>query len=284
MNLPPHISFSQYNTYVDCPRNWYLSKVRQAEQVQTWYLPIGSAVHSMVEAHLEDKMFRAQSKHAPDWQPKAEDYFFPLISAQMRIEPDLSKWLAGGSKKNGFITGDLALQRVKGCYERALEFLGDLDVWEVEYDASGPLPGLSVDVSAFVDIIAEHKKYGPTIVDWKSGSKKPSNAFQLETYAALLPNTDYRDFKYTGLWAMLAPGAAVARPIDLSAVDPAEVGAKYQKVRTAMEAMQIEAKEQDGKKNFMCKMCFNAPNCVAYSGPTKRSIYYDRSRHDQPPY
>lgn len=269
MKLPPHISFSQYNTYVDCPRNWYLSKIRQAEQVQTWYLPIGTAVHNMVEYKL---------KTGDD--PVAEDFFYPLISAQMLIEPDLSKWLAGGSKADP-VVGDKALRRVKDCFEKALEFLDDLDVWEVEYDASGSLPGLSVDVSAFVDIVGEHKKHGPTIVDWKSGSKKPSNNFQLETYKALLMEgqSKYRHLHFTGLWAMLAPGASVARPIDLSAVDPAEVGAKYQKVRTAMEAMQIEA-----KKKFMCKLCFNNVNCLEYSGPTERSIYYDRSRHDQPPY
>ena len=278
MKLPPHISFSQYNTYVDCPRNWYLSKIRQAEQVQTWYLPIGTAVHMMVEHHLDCIKRSVQNTQT------AEGVFFPLISAQMEIESDLSKWLAGGPKADP-VTGDAALQRVKDCFEKALEFLEDIDVWEVEYDASGPLPGLSVPVSAFIDIIGEHKKLGPTILDWKSGSKKPSNNLQLETYAALLAfNEDPKNYQqvgdFQGLWAMLAPGAAVARPIDLSEVDPAAVGAKYQKVRTAMEAMQIQA-----NKKFMCKMCFNSVNCLEYSGPlSDRARYYDRSRHDQPPY
>jgi hypothetical protein len=271
MKLPPHISFSQYNTYVGCPRNWYLSKIQQAEQVQTWYIPIGTAVHQMIEEHLDDLIVVPRT---------AEEAFFPLISAQMKVEPDLSKWLAGGSKKNGFVTGDVALQRVKDCFERALEFLEDIDVWEVEYDASGPLPELSVDVSAFVDIIGEHKRHGPIILDWKSGSKKPDNAFQLETYSALLQGAKHQMFPGKGLWAMLAPGAPVARPIDLSAVDPREIGLKYQKVRTAMEAMQIQA-----KKKYMCSMCFNSVNCLEYSGPlSKRARYYDRSRHDQPPY
>jgi len=271
-SLPPHISFSQYSTYKDCPRNWYLSKLRQAEQVQTWYIPIGSAVHSMVEDHLTN------TTHPID---DAEDYFYPLISAQMEIEPDLSKWLAGGSEKNGFITGDKALQRVKDCFERALEFLEDIDVWEVEYDASGPLPGLSVDLSCFVDIVGEHKKLGPIIDDWKSGNKKPSNNFQLETYGARLKlDPRFKDIKFKGRFCMLAPGAAVARPIDLSEVDPTEVGAKYQEVRTAMESMQIQA-----KKKYMCKMCFNNVNCLEYSGPlSDRARYYDRSRHDQPPF
>lgn len=283
--LPPHISYSQYQGYKACPRNWYLGYIRQAESVQTWYAPIGTAVHSMIEAHLDPN----------EVAPTAEEAFFPLISAQMEIEPDLSKWKAGG-KKDAPITGDLALQRVKDCYERALEFLDDLDVWEVEFNASGRLPGLQVEIKAFVDTIGEykgkkHKKYhGPMIVDWKTGSTKPDN-FQLTTYAALLQIdkkfwnlTEDRALKFSGRYAMLAPGASDARPVDLSDVDPAAVGAQYQEVRTKMEAMQI----QSDPAKFKCEYCFNNLNCLdseTSSGlPTQRQLYYDRSRHDQPPF
>ena len=46
-----------------------------------------------------------------------------------------------------------------------------------------------------------------------------------------------------------------------------------------MEAMQIQA-----NKKFMCKMCFNQFSCMEYSGVTAQTVYYDRSRHDQPPF
>lgn len=280
VKLPEWTSYSQYSQYKQCPRSWYLSKIRGAESVQTWFSPIGTAVHQMIEEHLDSVIVVPRT---------AEEAFYPLISAQMEIEPDLSKWKAGGPK-DAPITGDLALQRVKDCYERALEFLDDLDVWEVEYDASGRLPGLQVEVKAFVDIIGEyrgkkHKKYhGPMIVDWKSGSTKPDN-FQLITYKArLMLDPRFKDLKFNGRYAMLAPGASDARPVDLSDVDPAEVGAKYQEVRTKMEAMQI----QSDPAKFKCEYCFNNLNCLdskTSSGlPTQRQLYYDRSRHDQPPY
>lgn len=287
LELPAHISYSQFQSYKNCPRNWYLGYIRQAESVQTWYVPIGTAVHQMVEEHLRGVPYHDGR------QPQAEDFFYPLISAQMEIEPDLSKWKSGGPK-DAPITGDLALQRVKDCYERALEFLDDLDVWEVEYNASGRLPGLSVELKAFIDIIGEykgkkHKKYhGPMIVDWKSGSTKPDN-FQLITYAALLAANDspqnYQQVgDFGGRYAMLAPGASDARPVDLSDVDPAEVGARYQEVRTKMESMQIQSEPA----KFKCEYCFNNLNCLdsaTSSGlPTQRQLYYDRSRHDQPPY
>src|SRR5690606_28453674 len=124
---PNHISYSQFNTYSQCPRNWYLSKVRHAEETQTWYLPIGTAVHQMIEDNLSGEM--AESLKT------AEQYFYPLIQKQMLIEPDTTKWLAGGPEKDPVVE-EKALQKVKDCFERALEFLGDWDVWEVEYDAS----------------------------------------------------------------------------------------------------------------------------------------------------
>jgi hypothetical protein len=212
----------------------------------------------------------------------AEQYFYPLIEEQLAIEPNMDLWLAGGPK-DAPVVKELALQKVKECFEKALEFLDDMDVWEVEFEASGRLPGLEVEVKAFVDIIGEHKKLGPAILDWKTGKNKPKNPFQLQTYKALLVvggNDPHEGMAYgKGIWAMLDPNASKARPIDLSAVDPAEVGAKYQKVYDGMKSMQIQA-----EKGFGCRFCFNQDNCMAQSGVTSRTLYYDRSKYDQPPY
>ncbi len=213
---PQHISYSQVNDWERCPRSWHLSKERDAEQRQTWFLPIGTAVHRMVEDHLAiDKTL----------QP-AEDYFFPLISAQMEIEPDLSTWLHGGSDTDP-VVGDKALQKAKDCFDRVLDYLDDIDVWHVEFDASGRLPGLEPEVKAFVDIIGEHKKHGPVIADIKTGAGKPKNNLQLYTYKALLDEGHFWELGRVpkGLWLMADPNASKARPIDLSDVDPAEIGA-----------------------------------------------------------
>src|SRR5258707_15588115 len=163
-----HISYSQYNSYTRCPRSWYLGKVAKAEEKQTWYIPIGSAVHEAIENYLL----------YPSKPNDVEWIFYKLVEKQMLIEPDASKWLHGGSDAEPIVEG-LALKRAQDCYEKGLEFLTDIDVWEVEYDATGNLPGLDVPVKAFVDVIGEHKKHGPTIVDWKTGTQKPKDNFQL---------------------------------------------------------------------------------------------------------
>jgi putative RecB family exonuclease len=264
-----HISYSQYNTYSRCPRSWYLNKIRKAEERQSWYIPIGSAVHDMIEKHLGPGL------HPLD---TAESFFYPLIEKQMLIEPDTSKWLAGGPA-DAPVVEEKALARVRECFSKALEELEAIDVWEVEYDATGRLPGLSVPVKAFIDIIGEHKKKGPVILDWKTGSTKPDN-FQLITYAALLTNTDYWESVFSGRYVMLSPTyTSQTRYVDLSKVDPAEVGAKYQAV-----VERIEGKHYEAQAGFNCRFCFQADNCLVNKGMTKRAVYYDKSEEDGYPF
>lgn len=269
----PHISYSQYQTYERCPRSWYLTKVVQAEQRPTWYLPMGTAVHQMIEDYLDPE----KSLLGP------EEYFYPPVRKQMEVEPDVSQWLFS-SASDGPITKARALRHVADCFSKAMEFLDDVDVWEVEYDASGSLPGLSVPIVAYVDIIGEHKKHGPVILDWKTGKQKPKDYFQLETYSALLRvrgDDPHAGMTYPkGLWAMLHPEASKARVKDLSYVDPSEVGAKYERVYQQMKK-KLYATKYD---KYNCKRCFQQDNCLVNAGPTDRAKYYDNSAEDGHPF
>lgn len=265
--LPDHISYSQWKSYTSCPRSWYLARLQGGQELQSWYLPIGSSVHDAIEHRLQGGS-----------ELSMETFFYPYIEKQMKVEPDFSKWLAGGPADSP-ITHEKALQRAVECYEKACEELEAIDVWEVEYDASGGLPGLSVPVKAFVDIVGEHKKKGPVIWDWKTGSTKPDN-FQLETYAALLrTNSDYAS-EWQGRYIMLSPTyTSTTRYVDLSKVDPEEVGKKYQKVYDRMQAKHYET-----NAGFNCRFCFQQDNCMVNKGITKRTTYYDRSTEDGYPF
>lgn len=270
-----HISFSQWKTYSSCPRQWYLARLKGGQERQSWYIPIGSSVHDLIELHLQGDSLLPST---------VDDAFYHYIRKQMLIEPDTSKWLAGGPK-DAPIVEEKALARVRECLSKALEELEAITVWEVEYDATGRLPGLSVPVKAFIDIVGEHKKKGPVIWDWKTGSTKPDN-FQLITYQALLKHNDSefsgRDWRggvKHGRYVMLAPGASATRYVDLSEVDPAEVCAKYQAV-----VERIEGKHYEAKAGFDCRFCFQADNCLVNSGMTKRAVYYDKSEEDGYPF
>lgn len=261
-----YLSFSQYNSYTRCPRSWYLSKIRNAEEKQTWYIPIGSAVHTGIELYLKGS------------EVNITEIFYELVSRQISIEPDTSKWLFGGTADNPIVE-DKALARALDCYENALTFLEDVEVYEIEYDASGTLPGLDIPIKAYIDILGEHKKHGSVIIDWKTGSQKPKDNFQLETYYALVSERG-GPYKYnTGLWAMLSPNASKARPVDLSNVSPKDVGAKYQAVYE-----QMERKLYKTNAGYNCRFCFNQENCKLEAGPTPRAKYYDRAEEDGYPF
>jgi hypothetical protein len=219
-----------------------------------------------VEAHIKGESY------------DLEQIFYGLIKEQRKIEPNVDEWLAGGSTSDP-VTRGKALQLAKDCHERALGWLSDLEVHHVEFDATGELPGLSVPVKAYIDILGEHKKHGPVILDWKTGASKPKNNFQLETYAALLKsNFTYQGYG-TGVWAMLAPKASEARKIDLSNVSPLLVGDEYEKVYKLMQRKRYKA---DVK--FGCKFCFHQENCLDKAGPNQRTKYYDRSAEDGIPF
>ena len=264
------MSYSALSRYEECPRSYYLGRIKRAEEKQTWFFPIGTAVHEMIEEYLT-------RKDEPDFEYLvAENYFYPLIERQLKIDPDDVNWLSGGSQDDPTIRAK-ALDLVKRCYENALKFLEDIDVWEVEYDATGILPGCDVPVKAYVDIIGEHKKHGPGIWDWKSGKQKPKTNLQLETYKALTL-TNFPDLKY-GWWAMLNPDASQARKVDLSGVDPSALGARYQKAYDA-----IVKKVWKANAGFHCRFCTQAPNCLIEAGPTDRARYYDKSEQEGLPF
>lgn len=261
--VPDHMSFSQLNQYEQCPRSYFLARVKRAEERPTWYLPLGKAVHASIEWYLSTGV-------VPDF----EDSFYPLVAEQMKIDPDHAKWLAGGPEDNPF-SGDRAVKLGKDCVAKAVEFLKDMEVHYIEFDATGLLPGCEVPIKAFIDLLGVHKKHGPVIVDWKSSSKKPTKNTQLETYRALTP-----DFPYVkGLWVMLRPGASVAQPIDLTSVDPGAMGARYQK---AYEA--IKAGVWKTQAGYMCKWCTQKDNCILKAGPTDRARYYDTAERDGFPF
>jgi putative RecB family exonuclease len=264
-----HLSYSSLSTYLSCPRSYYLSRVKQAEGSPAWYFAIGTAVHRAIELHL---------KQDPLSSPRSvEDIFYSEVSRLMDIEPDTSLWLHGGSKEQPVIE-ERALKLAEDCYEAALIWLEDFEVWEVEPDITGYLPGCGLPIKAFPDATGEHKRYGPAIVDWKTGKSKPKDNLQLETYRALLlkdvPDLSHMEHDYTGVWVMLNPDAPKARPVKLIET-PESMGAMYAELERKVKQGAYPANIQ-----YNCRFCSMAPNCKLKSGATKRSLYYDTPEKD----
>jgi hypothetical protein len=272
MFLPDYLSYSAVNSYEECPRAWYLRYARKAKPRQAWFFAMGSAVHKSIEAYLGDGEV-----------PEFTSIFYPLVADQMEKDPDIGSWLHAGSSTEPIIK-QAAVDLGKVCVERAVKFLEDMDVWEVEYSLKLRLPGCDVPILAYIDILGEHRKHGPLIVDWKSGKSKPKNTFQLESYSALtLVSNSWKGVRFNGYWAMLHPDASPktdrGRLVDLSHVTPEEIGARYQRAYEGMKK-----KVYAGQKKFGCQFCIQQDNCKINAGLTPRSKYYDKADEEGYPF
>jgi RecB family exonuclease len=264
---PDHLSYSALSAYQKCPRAYQLGRILRAPEVPAWYFATGTAVHRFVEDHLKGEAHK----------DTVEFYFLEEVEKYMEIEPDTRKWAHAGSKEDPVIE-EKALRLAQECAERAIALLDDIDVWEVELDVTGMLPGCPLPVMGFVDIVGEHKKHGPIIGDWKTGKSKPKDALQLETYGALMrggTGVHYsQDFK--GLWLMVNPGAPKApRPIVLKET-PVTMGNAYGDMARSLAKGGFPARV----KQWECNHCHQQPNCIMGGKPTERSKYYEKLRKE----
>lgn len=260
-----HLSFSALSAYQKCPRSFQLSRVIRAEETPAWYFAVGTAVHQFVELRLQGG--------APD----VEKLFLAEVERLMEIEPDTHKWAHAGSDENPVVE-EKALRLAQECAERAIALLDEVDVWEVELDVSGTLPGCSLPVMGFADIIGEHKKHGPIIGDWKTGKSRPKNALQLETYNALINITKpkYFDIEFKGLWLMVNPEAAKnTRPVVFKETT-VTMGNMYGDVARHIARGTFPARI----KKWECDHCHQKPNCLAASGPTARTLHFEKLRSE----
>lgn len=270
LHLPKYLSYSALNTYEECPRAWYLGRLKRAEPRQTWFFPVGTTVHTALEAHMAGEKF------------SVKEIFYKLVAEQLRIDKDDVNWLAGGSKDDPSIRGK-ALAQAEACVESGIEFLKDVTVHHVEYEILVEFPGCKVPVKMFIDLLGEHEKYGPLIVDWKTGKSKPKSPLQLEVYRAGTLLADMPQY-VTGWWAMVNPATtaktARSRKVDLSGVDPAALGARFQRAYEDMERKLYKARPD----TYACQWCTQAPNCNVQSLGSARANYYDKSSEDGLPF
>lgn len=273
-----HLSFSSLSTYLQCPRRYYLGRVKKAEALPAWYFAIGTAVHQAIEWHLSG----ATVGHA-----EVEALFMKEVERLMLIEPDTSLWLHGGSDDEPLIE-ERALKRAQDCFETALTILEDVDVWEVEPDITGYLPGCSLPIVAYPDLLGEHKKHGPLIIDWKTGASKPKNNLQLDVYKALLQVREPGDSRllspvpdFKGAWAMLKPGLYKTGPLRI--VSLKETTASMGKMFHEVEE-KISQKLWPAMSSFSCRFCEHQLSCKLQSGSTQRTRYFDKAEEEGYPY
>lgn len=254
-----HLSYSSLTTWERCPKQYELSRIKEAWPVPAWYFLAGTAVHKATEDY--DRGHPVQ---------KWEDYFYPGVEEALEKEPNVHEWMSGGSTEDPD-NGDKWAEIGPRCIENWVEFRKDFTPNDggVELDVTTRLPTLWFPVKGFIDRVGHHAVHGEMIVDIKTGKNLPKDkGLQLGIYSALYEHR-YGTRINKGAYFMAREGR-LSRPYDLSDWTIEKVAGMFRAT-----AREVSAGSYPAKREYTCRFCDQRLNCYEVSGDTPRTRYYD---------
>jgi CRISPR/Cas system-associated exonuclease Cas4 (RecB family) len=171
--MPEHTSHSAIASYLRCQKAYELKKLG-VEEVPSWWLLGGSAVHTATE--WWDK---------GEWDEAPEMAFYKAFQDEIvkaeQTHPDHSEWRSAGygaraQGYNHWMTQ--GPKYVKQWADRGWSWS------DVELDVSCTLPS-GIRIKAYVDRVKVHLSGYAEIVDLKTGSTRPESDQQLGFYKVL---------------------------------------------------------------------------------------------------
>lgn len=174
-----HRSVSQLTSYASCSEAHRLSRIAKVPQLEAAWFVQGDACHKAIERWEQDRSISLE-----ELEVFYVDSYVTEANKRLAVTPDQGLWLTGGNAK-GF--DDLTERQDRGWlqvlqyteYARAEEHLWRVIDVEREFLVHfGDVP-----VRGFIDQIVEWADGTVEPRDIKSGTKTPSSAVQLITYA-----------------------------------------------------------------------------------------------------
>lgn len=266
-----HLSYSGKHTHEACPKQYELSYVTGApKQGAVWFVG-GSAVHAMTEQWDHHEL----SGEPLDLQATWKRVFNETLDKAKEADPDVLNWRRAGVKKDNpqgediahwySVLGPQLVQAYIGWRRRA-----NLEIWvtpdgqpAIELDVCGTLPGMpeGIEFKGFIDRIF----YDPhlktlTIVDLKTGTRKPENSEQFGIYGAAVQHR-YGVAVPFGAAFMNRQGS-LSEAHNLSRYTPEYVGRNFGRLHAAITAGYFNP--VIGRH---CGMCSVSAACYANGGP-----------------
>lgn len=166
------LSFSEYNTYINCPHKWYLNYFLKLPSETNEELVFGSAIHASIQKLLTDKIDKKLFIALPDYSSK--NIFKHCLKEELSSIKDI-KFLEKFNKAN---LGRIFLFQASKLLVELNFFkrFKDYEIVDVEIQLNG-MPLISteeVDITykGFIDLVLKHKITGRyLILDWKSSGK-----------------------------------------------------------------------------------------------------------------
>lgn len=240
-------SVSQAEQYLDkCGEQYRLRRAERVIPRPAAWSHQGTAYHSAVEAYERT----GREMPAGEVIQVYSDEYSALTNKALRAEPKLDRWMTAGPDGASDIEAryQLGLDQTAGYVRWAEEHQPSIwkqgDQLGIELHLTADIGG--VTVQGYIDQLISEPDGSARIRDQKTGSTK--SRFQLETYAILVRKVLGLKVN-TGDW-YLAKTGKLSRPVDLSAVTEAEVGAKYREMDQGVKARIFEP-----RPGFSCRFC-----------------------------
>lgn len=267
---PRHTSYSARETLLRCPRSYYLRYFTEAPRRPAIWSIGGSAVHDVTEQYdlqsvAEDsKDIWSPGEMVEIWTDTFERYY----QEASRVEPNETKWGQGRTEPPA-VWREIGLGFVQSYVDWRQR--SNWEIWTtpdgepaIELDVSGKLPGCPVEIKAYIDRIF----WDPTfeklwIVDLKAGKKPPTEAAQLDAYAALT-EVKYGVRINDGVH-FLNRRATTGKPFDLKQGTPERVGKAFGEAWKRMQRYKAEHNWPATKDG--CVICDSQESCHAIGGP-----------------
>lgn len=287
-----HLSYSSRYSFDQCPKAFELGRMMGApKKGAVWFLG-GKAVHRLTEEWdrwaLETDGGRLPGR--PFDLPAAWDRIFREEMEQaMEADPAFGAWRKAGTRADNpegesisvwYSTVGPAQVEAYIAWRRRTP---QLQLWTtpdgqpaIELDVSCTLPGMEVELKAYIDRIFVNRITGQlAVVDLKTGSRKPDSPLQFGVYAAA---TKMRyDIEVPEGAAFMTRRGILTDPWDLAKYTPAYVGKHFAGLWRA-----IQAEHFAPKIGNHCGLCDVSSSCFAQDGPL--AAQYDPDASEDAPF
>ncbi|MEU5878195.1 PD-(D/E)XK nuclease family protein [Spirillospora sp. NPDC047279] len=248
---------SRLKTYSACGYAHYLAKIERVPERQAVWFVQGTSVHEGIEA------YERSSRTLP--LGAAEEVFVAAwdreLAAAREAQPDDEMWMVGGRKKLAAdiqTRFEIGRQQVADYIERHTT-QDDLQPAELAPAEPAVEVGFELDfgdfsVLGYIDCIMESRSTGALMpLDWKTGSKMPTDPYQLATYGIAITELTGQPVEWAAYWDCL--NNKLVRK-DLKIYPKEMVGNWYRQLHNGIQAGSFLPNPGD------CFTCTVRPSCI----------------------
>jgi putative RecB family exonuclease len=277
-----HLSYSGLNTHQECPKRYELSYVMGAPRKGAVWFVGGSAVHRATEAWDRLTLEGREPNLPLIWKTA----FNEVLEEARAKDPDVPSWRKAGVRKDTpqgedlthwySVLGPQLIQAYTAWRQRSAWKIWVTPDGEpaIELDVCGSLPGMgAVEFKGYIDRIFYDEHLDTlTVVDLKTGTRKPETGLQLGIYRAAIAHRYGVEINQGA--AFMNRRGMLADVWTLDRYTPEYVGRDFARLYAAIQAGYFNA-----TLGRHCGLCDVSASCYANNGPLAAT--YDRDHPER---